>query len=133
MEYIQDPVFEGNVTVRCTEQEWFARIEKKREQACLRFASNPKAAAQQLYNIAKGDTGGSRAASGLLLSLWNDNYAVNMRDVICTLDIANSEAAIALLKTLGPGHHLERYLTQDQIVRVIDVWGEFHERRKATA
>ncbi len=131
MEHIQDPIFSGNVTVRCTEQEWFAREDKEREEARANFQSNPKAAALKLYDIAKGDTSGGRAASGLLLSLWNNHYAVNMRDVICSLDIQNTEAAMCLLRTLGPGHHLERYLTQDHIMRIIDVWGELHEKRRA--
>lgn len=131
MEYIQDPIFSGNVTVRCTEEEWFAREDEERAYAFGRYQNNPKAATLKLYEIAKGDTGGGRAASGLLLSLWNDDYAVNMRDVISSLDITNTEAAMALIKTLGPGHHLERYLTQDHIMRIIDVWGEFHEKRRA--
>lgn len=131
MEYIQDPVFSGNVTVRCTEEEWFARLDKEREDARAHFQNNPQAAALKLYDIAKGDTSGGRAASGLLLSLWNDNFAVNMRDVVCSLDIKNTEAAMCLLKTLRGGHHLERYLTEEHIIRIIEVWGEFHEKRRA--
>lgn len=131
MEHIQDPVFEGNVTVRCTESEWFTRLNNQRNEAQARFANNPQAAALQLYEIAITNTGGGRAASGLLLSLWNDDYAVSVRDIMCSLDTTNTEAAMALLETLGPCHHLERYLTQEQIARVIDVWGGFHEKLRA--
>lgn len=131
MEIIQDPIYNGNVTVRCTEQEWEAMQQRKVQEARDRYHNNPQAAATKLYQIARGDTGGGRAASALLLSLWNDNYVCNLRDVICSLDIDNSEAALALLTTLGPGHHLERYLTQDQIVRIINVWGKAHQRRRA--
>lgn len=131
MEKIQDPIFNGNVTVRCTLEELQAAEEKKRQRAAARYQNNPQAAATKLYQIARGDTGGGRAASALLLSLWNNNFVCNMRDVICSLDMDNSEAVIALLGTLGPGHHLERYLTQEQIIEIIDVWGEMHERRRS--
>jgi len=128
METIQDPIYEGNVTVRCTLEELQAIEDKKRQRAAARYQNNPQAAATKLYQIARGDTGGGRAASALLLSLWNNNFVCNMRDVICSLDIDNSEAVIALLGTLGPGHHLERYLTQEQIIEIINVWGSTHER-----
>ena len=131
MEYVQDPNFNGNVTLYCTPEEWEAMQRKKQEESRQRYQNNPLAAATKLYQIARTDTGGGRAASALLLSLWNNNYVANLRDVICSLDIDNTEAAIALLATLGPGHHLERYLTQEQIIEIIDVWGEMHERRRA--
>jgi len=131
MEVIQDPLFEGNVTIRCTAAEWEARQNRERQLARDFFANNPQAAAKKLYDIAVQHTGGGRAASALLLSLWNNNFAANMRDVISSLDIDNTEAAMALLSTLGPGHHLERYLTDEQIGRIIDVWGEQHEKRRA--
>lgn len=130
MEQIQDPIYNGNVIVRCTAEEYEARQRKKQAESQQRYQNNPQAAATKLYQIARGDTGGGRAASALLLSLWNNNYVANLRDVICSLDIDNTEAAIALLSTLGPGHHLERYLTQEQIIEIIDVWGEMHERRR---
>lgn len=128
METIQDPIYEGNVTVRCTLEELQAIEEEKRQRAAARYQNNPQAAATKLFQIARGDTGGGRAASALLLSLWNNNFVCNMRDVICSLDTDNSQAVIALLGTLGPGHHLERYLTQEQIIEIIDVWGSTHER-----
>ena len=131
MELIQDPKFNGNATLHCTREEWEAMQRQKQEASRQRYHNNPQAAATKLYQIARTDTGGGRAASALLLSLWNDNYAANLRDVICSLDIDNTEAAIALLSTLGPGHHLERYLTQEQIIEIIDVWGHMHERRRA--
>lgn len=131
MEYIQDPIFNGNVTVRCTPEEWQAMQDQERNEARAHYADNPKAAAEKLYSIAVQHTGGGRAASALLLSLWNDNFAANMRDVICSLDIDNTEAAMALLNTLGPGHHLERYLTEEQIIRILDVWGDAHQKRRA--
>ncbi|MDC8456899.1 DUF7673 family protein [Marinobacter sp. DS40M6] len=130
METIQDPIYEGNVTVRCTLEELQAIEDKKRQRAAARYQNNPQADATKLYQIARGDTGGGRAASALLLSLWNNNFVCNMRDVICSIDIDNSEAVIALLGTLGPGHHLERYLTQEQIIEIIDVWGSTHERSR---
>ncbi|ATN93319.1 hypothetical protein [Marinobacter phage PS3] len=130
METIQDPIYEGNVTVRCTAAEWIARGEQERKEAQEYFQDNPKAAAEKLYEIATQHTGGGRAASALLLSLWNDHFVVNMRDVICSLDIQNTEAAIALLGILGPGHHLERYLTDEQIGQVIEAWGSTHERSR---
>jgi hypothetical protein len=130
MEYVQDPKFNGNVTLYCTPEEWEAMQRQKEKEARDRYQNNPQAAATKLYQIARGDTGGGRAASALLLSLWNNNYVANLRDVICSLDIDNTEAAIALLATLGPGHHLERYLTQEQIIEIIDVWGDMHERRR---
>jgi hypothetical protein len=128
MKVIKHPLFEGNTTVRCTEKEWFAMLEKKSDEN--EFQNNPEAAAFQLYQIAIGDTSGGRAASGLLLSLWNYNYAVNMRDVFSSLDTSNTAAALTLLKILGPGHHLEGYLTQDQIKKIISVWGETHAVRR---
>ena len=130
MEQIQDPIYNGNVTVRYTAEEYEARQRQKQAESQQRYFNNPQAAANKLYQIARGDTGGGRAASALLLSLWNNNYVANLRDVICSLDIDNTEAAIALLATLGPGHHLERYLTQEQIIEIIDVWGDMHERRR---
>ncbi|MAI33518.1 MAG: hypothetical protein CMM07_17830 [Rhodopirellula sp.] len=131
MEHIQDPTYNGNVTVHCTYEEWIAREEEQRKQAKEQFKDNPKACARKLYEIATQHTSGGRAASALLLSLWNEKFVANIRDVICNLDIQNTEAAIALLATLGPGHHLERYLTQEQIIEIIDVWGDMHERRRA--
>lgn len=131
MEHIQDPMFSGNVTVRCTAEEWEAMHNKERDQARAHYADNPKAAAKKLHSIATQHTSGGRAASALLLSLWNDNFAANMRDVICSLDIENTEAALALLTTLGPGHHLERYLTEEEIIQILDVWGSAHEKRRA--
>lgn len=131
MEHVQDPKFNGNATLYCTPEEWEAMQRKKQEESRQRYHNNPLAAATKLYQIARTDTGGGRAASALLLSLWNDNYVANLRDVICSLDIDNTEAAIALLSTLGPGHHLERYLTQEQIIEIIDVWGHMHEKRRA--
>lgn len=130
METIQDPIYEGNVTVRHTLEELRAMEEKQRQRAAARYQNNPQAAATKLYQIARGDTGGGRAASALLLSLWNDVFICNMRDVISNLDIENREAAIALLSTLGFGHHLERYLSDEQIMDVIDVWGSIHERSR---
>lgn len=130
METIQDPIYEGNVTVRHTLEELRALEEKQRQRAAARYQNNPQAAATKLYQIARGDTGGGRAASALLLSLWNDVFICNMRDVISNLDIENREAAIALLSTLGFGHHLERYLSDEQIMDIIDVWGSIHERSR---
>lgn len=130
METIQDPIYEGNVTVRCTLEELQAIEDKKRQRAAARYQNNPQAAATKLYQIARGDTGGGRAASALLLSLWNEVFICNMRDVISNLDIENREAAIALLSTLGFGHHLERYLSDEQIMDIIDVWGSIHERSR---
>ncbi|SFM72279.1 DUF7673 family protein [Marinobacter pelagius] len=133
MEYVQDPKFNGNATLYRTPEEWEAMQRKKEAESRERYQNDPQAAATKLYQIARGDTGGGRAASALLLSLWNNNYVANLRDVICSLDIDNTEAAIALLSTLGPGHHLERYLTQEQIIEIIDVWGDMHEKRRAEA
>lgn len=130
MEYIQDPIFEGNVTVRCTMEEWEARLKQEEADAHKRYQNNPQAAATKLHTIAVTDTGGGRAASALLLSLWNDNFTANMRDVISSLDIDNRAAAIALLNTLGPCHHLERYLSDEQIGQIIAVWGDVHERAR---
>lgn len=131
MEKIRETMRNGQVIARCTAQEWEARQQQQEQAARARYQNNPQAAATKLYQIARGDTGGGRAASALLLSLWSNSYVCNMRDVICSLDIDNTEAAIALLTTLGPGHHLERYLTQEQIIEIIDVWGDMHERRRA--
>lgn len=131
MEYIQDPIFEGNVTVRCTAEEWLARQEQEEKEAKQRYQNDPQAAVTKLYNIAITNTGGGRAASALLLSLWNDHFVANLRDVISALDIDNTAAALALLTTLGPGHHLERYLTDEQIGQIIEVWGGQHERKRA--
>ena len=130
MEYLQDPKFNGKATLYRTPEEWEAMQRKKQEESRHRYQNNPLAAATKLYQIARTDTGGGRAASALLLSLWNDEYAANLRDVISSLDIDNTEAAIALLSTLGPGHHLERYLTQEQIIEIIEVWGTTHERAR---
>ncbi|MBT11379.1 MAG: hypothetical protein CMI02_05010 [Oceanospirillaceae bacterium] len=130
MEQIQDPIYNGNVTIRCTEEEWEARQRQKEEQARQRYLSDPQAAADKLYSLAITDTGGGRAASSLLLSLWNNRFAANMRDVVSSLDIDNSQAMLALLTHVGPCHHLERYLTEEQIIRVIHVWGDAHERQQ---
>lgn len=131
MEYIQDPIYNGNVTVSCTPEEWEAMHRKQEEQARQRYINDPQAAANKLYGIAVTDTGGGRAASALLLSLWNNRFAANMRDVVSSLDIDNTQAMLALLTHVGPCHHLERYLTEEQIIRVIDVWGDQHERKLA--
>lgn len=135
MEKIQDPIYDGNVTIRCTPEEMEAEMEfmerKKEERARQRYQNDPHAAANKLYEIAITDTGGGRAASALLLSLWNNRFAANMRDVVSSLDIDNSQAMLALLSHVGPCHHLERYLTDEQIGRVIEVWGEHHERGRA--
>jgi len=111
--------------------DYLARQEEMRNKARDYYSTRPAAAAKKLFEIAIQDTGGGRAASAVLLSLWNDHFVANLRDVISSLDIENTEAALALLTTLGPGHHLERYLTDEQIAQIIDVWGEFHEKRRA--
>lgn len=103
----------------------------ERSAAREHFTKNPKWAVVKLYDTALHRTGGGRAASGFLLSLWNNNFAANMRDVISSLDIENTEAVLALMNTLGPGHHLERYLTDEQIGQIIEVWGDQHEKRRA--
>ncbi|MFL1405411.1 hypothetical protein ACJO2E_08720 [Marinobacter sp. M1N3S26] len=131
MEQSQDPTYNGNVTIRCTLEEMEAMEREKEERARQRYQNDPQAAAIKLYEIAITDTGGGRAASALLLSLWNNRFAANMRDVVSTLDIDNSQAMLALLTHVGPFHHLERYLTEEQIRRVIAVWGDQHQRAQA--
>lgn len=94
---------------------------------------DPQACATTLWKLACGDTSGSRSASGLLLSLWNNNFKANMRDVMANLDIKHTEAALGLLEHMGGGVWLESYLTEEQIVKVIDQWGDFHTVRREHA
>lgn len=123
-------------TQTLTREEFIAQFTAKQEQEranCAAMRKDPQACATVLWKLACGDTSGSRAASALLLSLWNNHFAANMRDVMGNLDIKHTEAALGLLEHMGGGCWLERYLTQDQIVRVIDQWGEFHEIRRERA
>ena len=120
-------------TQTLTREEFIAQFIARQEQEranCADMRKDPQACATVLWKLACGDTGGGRAASALLLSLWNNHFAANMRDVMGNLDIKHTEAALGLLEHMGGGCWLERYLTQDQIVRVIDQWGEFHEIRR---
>lgn len=112
--------------------QFIARQEQERA-SCAAMRKDPQACATVLWKLACDDTSGSRAASALLLSLWNNHFAANMRDVMGNLDIKHTEAALGLLEHMGGGCWLERYLTQDQIVRVIDQWGEFHQIRRDNA
>ena len=106
-----------------------ARQEQERANAAA-MRKDPQACATTLWQLACGDTGGGRAASALLLSLWNNHFAANMRDVMGNLDIKHTEAALGLLEHMGGGCWLERYLTDEQILQVINQWGEYHEIRK---
>ncbi len=120
-------------TQTLTREEFIAQLTARQEQERANAAEmrrDPQACATVLWKLACDDTSGSRAASALLLSLWNNHFAANMRDVMGNLDIKHTEAALGLLEHMGGGCWLERYLTQDQIVRVIDQWGEFHEIRR---
>src|SRR5690554_5551334 len=98
-----------------------AKQEKQRADLAP-MRKDPQACATALWQIACGDTSGGRAASALLLSLWNNHFAANMRDVMANLDIKHTEAALGLLEHMGGGCWLERYLTDDQILRVIEQW-----------
>ncbi|RBP76974.1 hypothetical protein [Marinobacter nauticus] len=123
-------------TQTLTREEFIAQFIAKQEQEranCADMRKDPQACATVLWKLACGDTSGGRAASALLLSLWNNHFAANMRDVMGNLDIKHTEAVLGLLEHMGGGCWLERYLTQDQIVRVIDQWGEFHEVRRVRA
>lgn len=120
-------------TQTLTREEFIAQFTAQQEQERAKAAEmrkNPQACATTLWQIACGDTGGGRAASALLLSLWNHHFAANMRDVMGNLDIKHTEAALGLLEHMGGGCWLERYLTDDQIWQVIQQWGEFHEIRR---
>lgn len=112
-----------------TKEECIAMQNKMRVDAAA-MRTDPQACATALWQIACGDTGGGRAASALLLSLWNNHFAANMRDVMGNLDIKHTEAALGLLERMGGGCWLERYLTEDQIWQVIQQWGEYHEIRR---
>ncbi len=123
-------------TQTLTREEFIAQFIARQEQEranCADMRKDPQACATVLWKLACGDTSGGRAASALLLSLWNNHFAANMRDVMGNLDIKHTEAVLGLLEHMGGGCWLERYLTQDQIVRVIDQWGEFHEVRRVRA
>lgn len=91
-----------------------AQQEQERANAAA-MRKDPQACATALWQIACGDTSGGRAASALLLSLWNHHFAANMRDVMGNLDIKHTEAALGLLDHMGSGCWLERYLNEDQI------------------
>lgn len=110
--------------------EQFIAQQKQERANAAAMRKDPQACATTLWQLACGDTGGSRAASALLLSLWNHHFAANMRDVMGNLDIKHTEAALGLLEQMGGGCWLERYLTDDQILRVIHQWGEFHEVKR---
>jgi len=121
-------------TQTLTKEQFIAQFTAQQEQERANAAAirkDPQACATALWKIACGDTSGGRAASALLLSLWNNHFAANMRDVMGNLDIKNTEAALGLLEHMGGGCWLERYLTEDQMLRVIEQWGEFHEFRRS--
>lgn len=123
-------------TQTLTREEFIAQFTARQEQERAKAATmrkDPQACAKTLWKLACGDTGGGRAASALLLSLWNNHFAANMRDVMGNLDIKHTEAALGLLEHMGGGHWLERYLTDEQIVQVINQWGAFHEIRRDRA
>lgn len=120
-------------TQTLTRDEFIAQFIARQEQEradCAAMRKDPQACATTLWQLACRDTSGSRAASGLLLSLWNNHFAANMRDVMGNLDIKHTEAALGLLEHMGGGCWLERYLTEEQIIQVINQWGSFHEIRR---
>lgn len=113
-------------------EEYEAKLAAKRAKA-RELRTDPNACAQLLWKLACDDTSGSRGASALLLSLWNNHFKANMRDVMAVLDIQHTEAALGLLEHMGPGHWPERYLTEEQIEQVIKQWGHIHEVKRGNS
>ena len=82
-------------TQTLTREEFIAQFIARQEQEranCAAMRKDPQACATVLWKLACDDTSGSRAASALLLSLWNNHFAANMRDVMGNLDIKHTEA-----------------------------------------
>ncbi|MDX1816081.1 MAG: hypothetical protein R3180_00070 [Marinobacter sp.] len=102
--------------------------EQKRQAQLIR--TDPQACATKLWKIACSDTGGSRCASGILLSLWNSSFRCDLQDSLSGLDIGNTEAALGLLEHMAYGKRLHEFLTEDQIKVVIEAWGDFHTFRR---
>ncbi|UDL04014.1 DUF7673 family protein [Marinobacter sp. CA1] len=93
--------------------------------------NNPPAAAQALLSIAAGDTSGSRAAAGVLLSLWDESYGAGLIDAMRTLDDRLTRAALGLMLHTAAGGRLYELLTDAQMAPVIDAWGDYWELERA--
>lgn len=114
----------GSGVVEMTAEEWIARDLQEKEEA-RQLRTNPQACADALVSIARGDTGGGRGASGILLSLWNDCYGANLNDSLYALDIHNTEAAFGLLEYVANGGRLYELLEEDDMLPVIEAWGNY--------
>jgi hypothetical protein len=116
-------------TIPMTMEEHYAALREQKRQAAL-IRNDPQACATKLWKIACSDTGGSRCASGILLSLWNSCFRCDLQDSLSGLDIGNTEAALGLLEHIAYGQRLDEFLTEDQIKIVIEVWGDLHKFRR---
>lgn len=87
--------------------------------------NNPPAAAEALLVIAHGDTSGGRAASGVLLALWDDCYGVDLVDAMRTLDDRLTRAALTLMMHTASGGRLYELVTAEQMQPVIEGWGNY--------
>lgn len=92
---------------------------------CKPIQTDPKAAAVALLSIAGGDSSGSRAASGVLLSLWDDRYGVDLVDAMRTLDDRLTRAALGLMMHTANGGRLYELVTDEQMAPVIDAWRNY--------